>query len=739
MKQLWFIGISMLFLAVGCTLSDKTVSTALSYVDYVDPLIGSGGHGHVFVGATVPHGMVQLGPNNLSKGWDWCSGYHDSDSTIIGFAHTHLSGTGIADLGDILFMPVDGNKMIHTPSTSLKVTDYVSLFHKAEQQVRPGYYAVRLDRYDIQVELTTTERVGLHKYTYPTGSLPQVIIDLEESVQSLEARQGVLETSFRQINDTTITGYRRSDEWARDHKVYFTTVFSAPILNCMTDEEGNGLRALLTFDTATETLYAKTGISYVSEQSAQNNLYTELPGWDFETIAQHSNRQWNEALSVIDFRSDEETMKIFYTALYHTMIAPSLFADTDGHYRGADGKIHRAEGFTPYTVFSLWDTYRAVHPLYTLIDTRVEDYVNTLLTICEQQGELPVWHLVGNETHCMVGVHSIPVIADACLKGFSDIDPQRAYQAVSSFRTMDRDGLKEVREQGYIPADKVTWSVARGLEYAIDDYCIAQLARKLGKEEDYHLFMERSRNYRHYFDPAKGFMRGKLSDGSWRQEYDPSYSLHLEDDYVEGNGWQYTWLVSHDVEGLIGLFGSRERFLEKLDSLFLVSSELNEGASVDISGMIGQYAHGNEPSHHTLYLYAYAGEAHKTAERVREVYEKFYHAAPDGLIGNEDCGQISAWYIFSTLGFYPVNPADGTFVFGSPLADRATIRLNNGKELHIIAHHNSLTNKYIQSVRLNGKEHKPFYITYQDIMQGGTLEYQMGATPPETNTSLINP
>ncbi len=731
MKYLWLTAIAIGFLcfSVGCTSSDKTVSEKLSYVDYVDPLIGSGGHGHVFVGASQPHGMVQLGPNNLTKGWDWCSGYHDSDSTIIGFAHTHLSGTGIADLGDILFMPVDGKKLHPFSSGSLKVTDYVSLFDKKKQTVRPGYYSVVLNRYDIQVELTATQRVGFHKYRYPQGSIPQVVIDLEESVQSLEARQGLLDATFRQINDTTIAGYRRSNEWAMDHRVYFTTVFSAPVTACTIYQEGKGLRALLEFEPTTESLYAKTGISYVSEEGAQKNLESELSGWDFESQVQQNTQLWNEALSVIDFKSDEETMKIFYTALYHTQIAPSLFVDADGRYRGADGEIRQANGFVPYTVFSLWDTYRAVHPLYTLIDTKVSDYVNTLLTIYEEQGELPVWHLVGNETYCMVGVHSIPVIVDACLKGFPGIDPERAYKAVASIQHMDRDGLKDVREQGYIPADRISWSVARGLEYAIDDYSVAQLAYKLNKESDYRLFMERSRNYRHYFDAEKGFMRGRLSDGNFRKDYDPSYSLHLEDDYVEGNGWQYTWLVPHDPQGLIDLFGSKERFLEKLDSLFLVSSELNEGASVDISGMIGQYAHGNEPSHHTLYMYAYAGRSHQTAERVREVYEKFYHATPDGLIGNEDCGQISAWYIFSTLGFYPVNPTDGTFIFGSPLADEATLTLNNGNKFKIIAHNNTAENKYIRSIKLNGKEYNEFYITYREIMKGGTLEYQMANTP----------
>lgn len=711
----------------SCSSKSNSEETAKDYTSYVDPLIGSGGHGHVFVGASVPHGMVQLGPNNLTKGWDWCSGYHDSDSTIIGFSHTHLSGTGIADLADILFMPV--TELEHKNRVNLPATEYVSTFQRQNQSVRPGYYSVVLDKSQIKAELTATERVGLHRYTFPVERECSIIIDLNEGAQSLVSRKGTLETSFRQINDTTITGYRHSDEWAIDHKVYFTTIFSQPILASSTYKKGNGVKAVLDFGKLTQPLMAKTALSYVSEDGASRNLTAELPQWGFEEVQTEASKRWNSALSKIDFQADAETMKIFYTALYHTMIAPSLFCDIDGQYRGADGKIHSAKGFTPYTTYSLWDTYRAVHPLYTLIDDRVSDYVNTLLTIYEQQNTMPVWHLVGNETDCMVGVHSIPVVVDACLKGFSGIDQERAYRAVSSIEKMNANGLDYVRNKGFIPADKVSWSVARGLEYAIDDYAVAQLAKAMGKTDDYLKFNNRSKNYANYFDSTIGFMRGKLSDGSWRKPFDPFHSVHLEDDYVEGNAWQYTWLVPHDVEGLIEQFGGKSKFTQKLDSLFLVSSQLNEGASIDISGMIGQYAHGNEPSHHTLYLYAYAGESWKTAQLVRQVYEQFYKAQPDGLIGNEDCGQMSAWYLFSTLGFYPVNPVNGTFVFGSPLAHRATINLNNGKTFTIIAHNNSKENKFIQSVRLNGKEHPNFYITYDEIMKGGTLEYEMGHMP----------
>lgn len=715
------------FSLFSCSSKSNSETVEKEYISYVDPLIGSGGHGHVFVGASLPHGMVQLGPNNLSKGWDWCSGYHDSDSTIIGFSHTHLSGTGIADLADILFMPVTNLK--HESRADLPTKEYVSTFQKKHQSVRPGYYSVLLDKYQIKAELTTTERVGLHRYTFPTKDEATIIIDLNEGAQSLVSRKGTLNASFRQLNDTTIVGYRNSDEWAIDHKVYFTTIFSKPILKSSTYKEGNGIKIALDFGQVADPILAKTGISYVSEEGASGNITAELPGWGFDKVQAEASKRWNMALGKIDFESDTETMKIFYTALYHTMIAPSLFCDADGQYRGADGAIHTAKGFAPYSTFSLWDTYRAVHPLYTLIDDQVPNYVNTLLTIYDQQQTMPVWHLVGSETNCMVGLHSIPVVVDACLKDFPAIDKERAFRAVSSIEQMNADGLDYVRNNGFIPAEKVSWSVARGLEYAIDDYAVAQLADAMGKTDEYQKFTNRSKNYANYFDSISGFMRGKLTDGSWRKKFDPFHSIHLEDDYVEGNAWQYTWLVPHDVEGLIRLFGGKKKFIQKLDSLFLVSSQLNEGASIDISGMIGQYAHGNEPSHHTLYLYAYAGESWKTAKLVRQVYDQFYKAQPDGLIGNEDCGQMSAWYIFSTLGFYPVNPVNGTFVFGSPLAHQATVKLNNGKTFTIIAHNNSKENKFIQSIKLNGKEYPKFYITYKDIMNGGTLEYVMGPMP----------
>ncbi|HEX7367447.1 MAG TPA: GH92 family glycosyl hydrolase [Pelobium sp.] len=737
--QKLLLPLAFLSLYVFSCKTTKSGAEQTDYVKFVDPLIGSGGHGHVFVGASVPHGMVQLGPNNLSKGWDWCSGYHDSDPTIIGFAQTHLSGTGIADLGDIIFMPAGKIPARPANDTASFAKTYFSKFNKRTEKVMPGYYRVQLERYNITAELTATPRVGFQKYDFPANSEANVIVNLEENVQSIMSRKGTLNSGIKILNDSTISGFRISDEWAKDHRVYFTAVFSRPILKHQitlgakqvkgNQATGTQLNAIFSFVNNGKPLLVKTGISYVSEAGAAANLKEELIGWDFEATKQAAINSWNKSLSAFDYSAkDSAAVTQFYTALYHTQIAPSVFDDVNGDYRGADGKIYKAKGFTPYTVFSLWDTYRATHPLYALTDRNVADYANSLLAIEEQQGTMPVWHLVGNETGTMVGYHSIPVVVDAYLKGFK-IDQSRVWNAIKEFQNYNDLGLKETREQGYISADKEPWSVAKGLEYAIDSYSIAKFAEKTGKADAFNSYLKASKNYKNYFDKTTGFMRGKLANGTWRSNFNPSFSLHMEDDYVEGNAWQYTWLVPHDVEGLIGLFGGKSKFSNKLDSLFTAKSELNKGASIDITGMIGQYAHGNEPSHHILYLYPFVGQQWKTAEKVREVFNKFYKATPDGLIGNEDCGQMSAWYIFSSLGFYPVNPVNGLFVFGSPIADKVAIHLNNGKKFSISTINNSATNKYIQAVKLNGKTYSKSYINYSDIMDGGSLEYTMGSKP----------
>lgn len=722
-----------LFTILSLLLAVLSYGKKADYTKYVDPMIGTGGHGHVFVGASVPHGMVQVGPNNLTKGWDWCSGYHDQDSVIIGFAQTHLSGTGISDLGDIVFMPVTGRPSVKRSVPEDLTVGFASKFSKANQVVTPGYYSVLLERYGVRAELTASERVAQHRYTYPAKSESSVIIDLNESTQSLMMRKGCTDSYIKVGKDGLVTGYRKSDEWAKDHKVYFAARFAEPIIEWQiysNDEPvkgdsvaGTNIKLRLIFGNS-KVVNSQVGISYTSVDGAIKNLKAESS--TFDKVKKNAYLLWNKQLSKVDFQTkDASAKRIFYTAQYHIAISPSLFADIDGKYRGADGKIYTAKGFTPYTIFSLWDTYRGVNPLATLLDERTADYVNTLIDINEKQKRMPVWHLAGNETDCMVGVHSIPVVVDAALKGINGVDASKVFDAVKDFDKYAQNGLQYIPKYGYIPADKEVWSVAKALEYCIDDYAIARLSQKLGYTGYQKEYDKRAKGYVSYFDTTTRFMRGRMADGSWRTPFDPSHSIHMEDDYVEGNAWQYTWLVPHDVDGLISLFGGKERFFQKFDSLFTVSSKLNEGASIDITGMIGQYAHGNEPSHHILYMYAYAGQPWKTAELVRKVYDDFYTTRPDGLIGNEDCGQMSAWYVLSSLGFYPMNPVSGEFVFGSPIIDKATLKLANGKQLRIIAKNNSKQNIYIKKVTLNGVEVNSNQISYDELMRGGELVYFM--------------
>ena len=717
------IVILMAFL-FACTNNAKVKT---NFVASVDPYIGSGGHGHVFVGANVPFGIVQLGPNNIFKGWDWCSGYHYSDSTIIGFSHTHLSGTGIGDYGDILFMPVELDSI---PAKEFTLGQWNSKFTHDKEKVSPGYYAVHLDKYNIDVELSATQRVGIHKYSFNSGNKPMLIIDLKTGIGWDKPVKGTI----KQLDGQTISGYRFSTGWAKDQRIYFTTKFSKKIkaihnLNVDHEKKEQANTVLIEFEGNGE-LMAKTGLSPVSEKGSATNLEKEMSHWDFDTVVNEAQKSWNKELQKIEvkFKSPEDE-KIFNTAMYHTLFFPSYFNDSNGDYLGKDSTIINT-GHQNFTVFSLWDTYRALHPLFTITQPeKINDLVNTMLEIYKQQGKLPVWHLAGNETNTMVGNHAIPVIVDAYLKGFDGFDPELAYEAIKASSLIDFRGMNHVKELGFLPADEDVESVARGLEYAIDDWCVAEMARKMGKTEYADYFTKRAELYKLYFDKDINFMRGKLSSGGFRESFDPIHSKHREDDFCEGNAWQYTWLVPHDPYGLINLFGGEEPFIQKLDSLFTISSDLGEGASSDISGLIGQYAHGNEPSHHITYLYAYAGEQWKTAEKVREILKTLYHNAPDGLSGNEDCGQMSAWYIFSSLGFYPVNPANGIYVFGSPAIEQATLHLPEGKEFNISVENNSEQNIYIQAVQLNGELYEKSFITHQDIMSGGNLKFVMGPNP----------
>lgn len=711
---------------------------AQSYTKYVDPYIGSAPHGHVFVGANVPFGAVQLGPNNIFEGWDWCSGYNYNSNTIIGFAHTHLSGTGIGDLGDILVMPATGKLIIKRGEKNDLNNGYVSTFSHANEIVKPGYYSVLLDKYKIKAALTATERVGFHQYTFPQNAdSPHIIIDLNEGI----GWDQPIQTHIKQIDDKTLVGYRHSKGWANDQRLFFAVQLSQPLQSLsvfdstasLKGNEGSGkrIKASINFKTiSNDILQMKVGISPVSIDDALQNIKTELPGWDFNATAKKADAKWNNELSRIKITADDKTMKTFYTAMYHSMIAPSLFNDANGNYRGSDMKVYKNPGFTNYTTFSLWDTYRAWHPLATIIHPeKINDYVKTFLAIYKQQGKLPVWHLMGNETNTMVGYHAVPVIVDAYLKGFRDYDVNLAYEAVKHSAMQQSDGIDYIQKLQHIPAEKVVESVAKALEYAIDDWAIAQMAKAMNKKDDYAYFTKRAKLYEKYFDKQTNFMRGKMADGSWRTPFDPFASKHREDDYTEGNAWQYTWLVPQDIEGLISLFGSEKKFIQKLDSLFIVESKLDQESSPDISGLIGNFAHGNEPSHHITYMFAYAGQQWKTAQWVRKVMKDFYTDKPDGLCGNEDVGQMSAWYIFSALGFYPVNPANGAYVFGSPIVNKATIAVQGNKQFSINVINNAPQNKYIQKIILNGKPYTKSFIIHKDIMKGGNMIIYMGAKP----------
>lgn len=735
------LGLSLCFLLAACGEKKSDNAELLNLTQYVDPYIGTGDHGHVFVGANVPFGLVQVGPTNYSQGWDWCSGYHISDSTIIGFGQMHLSGTGIGDLGDISFMPATGDVILKRGDLKDPNSGIYSLFRRETEKVKPGYYAVHLDRFNVDVELTATKRVGFHKYTFPESKDAKVIIDLQHGI----GWDSPVEGYIVQENDSVVSGYRYSKGWAKDQRIFFTAVFSKPIRQVIVSDttaikEGNSIKASrayaqLLFDTKDkEVVFAKVALSPVSIEGAKLNMQAELPGWDFEQTIKNADQAWNEELNKIVIKTDDNSiMRTFYTALYHTMIAPSVFSDVNNDYRGSDGQIYQKGTFTNYTTFSLWDTYRAAHPLMTIIHPeKVNDMVNTMLHIYKQQGKLPVWHLMGNETDCMVGNPGIIVVADAILKGYDGFDKELAFEAMKKSAMLDERGLNHLKEYGYIPYDKDNESVAKTMEYAIADWSIAQVAKSMGKTEDYDYFMKRSKAYQHYFDKSVGFMRGLSSDGKFRTPFNPFESVHRENDYTEGNAWQYTWLVPHDVQGLVELFGSKEKFVEKLDSLFVVQGFMGKEASPDISGLIGQYAHGNEPSHHVVYLYPYVEQPWKTAEKVREVLYTLYHDQPAGLCGNEDVGQMSAWYVLSTLGFYQVEPAGGKYIFGSPSIDEAIIRVKDGKTFTIVAKNNSKTNKYIQSITLNGKPHNKYYIDFKDIVAGGTLEFVMGDKPSTT-------
>ena len=738
-------------LFVGCNSSKDKKAFKDDILNYVNPFIGTAGHGHTFPGATSPFGMVQLSPDTGLEGWDWCSGYHYSDNSIIGFSHTHLSGTGRSDLMDVMLMPFVGDVKLQAGTKENPDWGYRSRFSHDEEWASPGYYKVNLKDYDIMAELTVSPRCGIHRYTFPENINSHIILDLSHHFST----DSVIYTSLEVINNNTITGQRKTKGWGEpgekywsNQQLFFAMQVSKPFqsVNVVTDDmiiedkraEGKNIKAILNFETKqNEKVLIKVGISAVSIENALRNLSNEIPDWDFDEVLTKTQAEWRNKLSTIAVSAPEETKNIFYTAFYHSLLAPCLYNDVNGEYLGSDKKVHTAQDFSNYTVMSLWDTFRAQNPLLTLIaPDKTNDIINSMLAQYDEYGLLPVWSLWSSETNCMIGYHSIPVIVDAYFKGIRGYNVEKAYEAMKTSAMQDEFGVKELKQYGYIPYDKYNKSVSTSLEYCYDDWCIAQIAKDLKRNDDYEYFMKRAATYKTYFDKEYKLMNGFSSKGKFRRPFDPFYSSYGECDWVEGNSWQYSFFVPHDVEGLIALHGDKNTFAEALDKLFSVPTDMSgHDVPIDITGLIGQYAHGNEPSHHVAYLYNYAGQPHKTQEKVHEIMTTLYTTQPDGLCGNEDCGQMSAWYVYSAMGFYPVNPAGGVYVFGKPMLDKADLKIG-ANTFTIEAHNLSKENIYIQSIKLNGEKYNKLYITHQDIVKGGKLEFEMGAQP-STNEFIL--
>ncbi len=737
MKHLLYL-LGLVFLFSSCSSSNRVQG---DYTKYVDPMIGTAEHGHVFPGATMPFGMVQLSPDERATGWDWCSGYNYASRSIMGFSHTHLSGTGAPDLGDIRFMPTVGKVCIIPGTSADPYEGYRSPFSHSTEVATPGFYSVILSRYEIRVDLTATDRCGMHEYIFPKSDSSNVIIDLQHGVGNSCTGGWV-----KIVGNRWVEGMRKSHGWASLRYVYFAAQFSRLFKSFGTAEgdvitagsrsaKGDSVKAYVTFDTKKgEAIVIRVGISAVSLDGAKENLAKEMPDFDFNKYRKEAHDAWNEALGKIQVEGGTHAEKVtFYTALYHTMMAPNLFEDVDGKYFGIDhpngslrDNIHTANGFTNYTTFSLWDIFRAEMPLMTLIEPkRDQDFVRTLLTKYKEQGFLPIWPLWGNGPYTMIGYPSAPVIFDAYMKGLRDFNVDTAFAAMKHSAEMNWQGLRYYKERGYIPADKEVASVSKTLEYSYEDWCIAQMAKKLGKMNDYKQFNRRSLFYQKVFNKSTGFMRGKLSDGEWITPFDP---FAVTGEYTEANAWQYTFFVPQDFGGLIKLFGGDKPFADKLDSLFNSPTTLAGSPDPDITGMIGQDSQGNEQSHEIGYLYDYAGQPWKTQKIVRKIMSKLYTDKVDGLCGNDDCGQMSAWYVFSAMGFYPVTPGQNVYAIGSPLFSKVTIDLGNGKTFVIDSKGASDSNKYIQSAELNGKKYDHAYLAQSDLANGGTLELTMSDT-----------
>jgi len=721
--------IFLLFIILGmmaCTSEKNDIA------QYVDPLIGTDAHGHVYPGAATPFGMVQLSPDTRKDSWDGCSGYHYSDSTIMGFSHTHLSGTGVGDYGDIRFMPTVGEIQLNPGTEDNPESGYRSRFSHDEEEVSAGFYEVELDDYDIEVELTCSQRTGFHEYEFPETDQANIIIDLTEGVTS----DRILNLWIEFVSDTEIQGLRQTSGWSKNQYVFFNAEFSKPFNAYGVAHDGspmekpgrvigNDIKAWVRFNTKDdEDILVKVGISAVSAEGARNNRQKEIPHWDIDKVRDEARQAWNHELGrIVVEDTDEDRKRVFYTSLYHSLLAPNLYSDIDGKYRGHDNNIHQAEDFEMYTVFSLWDTFRAAHPLYTIIDQkRTNDFINTMIKQYEQGGLLPVWELAANETNCMIGYHSVPVIVDAYMKGIRDFNVEKALDASIKSAMQDQFGLDSYKTRGYIPSDEESESVSKTLEYAYDDWCIAMMANELGRQDDYEHFIKRAQYYKNIFDPETGFMRAKAND-TWFSPFDPS---EVNFNYTEANSWQYSFFVPQDVKGLMNLLGGPDTTTDLLDELFSVSSETTGRHQSDITGLIGQYAHGNEPSHHMAYLYNYTGQPWKTQDVVRKIMDDLYTSKPDGLCGNEDCGQMSAWYVFSAMGFYPVTPGSNIYAIGSPLFEKVTLKLENGNEFVIEASNITEDNKYIQSATLNNEDYQKSFISHEAIMDGGIMRFEMG-------------
>ncbi|GAB4324202.1 MAG: hypothetical protein Kow00127_16890 [Bacteroidales bacterium] len=695
-------------------------------VALVDPFIGTGGHGHTYPGAVVPFGMVQLSPDTRLEGWDGCSGYHYSDTIVYGFSHTHLSGTGVADYADLLLMPMDTFPLLNNGAEDYR-KGYADRFSHDNEVARPGYYSTWLEEEQIRVELTATPRCGFHRYTFQEPGRHFVIIDLAH-------RDRVISSVVRIVNAYEIEGWRRSSSWAADQQLFFVLRFSKPVAEWFFDADtlsdrgaqgsGKPVRGWLAFDLEdTTSLQVKVGISAVDSKGARKNLDAELPHDDFDRAVWDAEQLWAGELGKIMVSGGSlQQRRIFYTALYHAFLAPNIYHDVDGRYRGRDHKVHRDTTFNNYTVFSLWDTFRAEHPLFTIVQQeRTRDFLKTFLAQFRQGGRLPVWELAANETECMIGYHSVPVITDAYVKGLGIEDTVGLLDAMVHSAMLDHFGLKSYREMGYVAGDQESESVSKTLEYAYDDWCIGLMAEMAGRPGWADSFFRRSLNYRNLFDPSTGFFRARMN-GRWFSPFDPH---EVNFNYTEANAWQYSLFVPHDLAGLTSLLGGPEGLEKNLDSLFATSEETTGRQQADITGLIGQYAHGNEPSHHMAWLYYFTPHPAKSMKMVRHILDEMYQDRPDGLCGNEDCGQMSAWYVMSAMGFYPVTPGTDFYLLGSPLFDTVRINLENGKEFLLTTHRKSGPDSYIKSVKINGVSEERLWIRHSEIVGGGEIEIKM--------------